>query len=48
MEQMNLLNDLLPNSGLPPELVDYRPGVFSADESERLMDKLISEVHWEP
>lgn len=47
MDQINLLNDLLPNSGLPPELVDYRPGVFSLEESEELMDKLINEVKWE-
>jgi alkylated DNA repair dioxygenase AlkB len=47
MDQLNLLNALLPNSGLPYEWVDYNPGVFSPAESKCLMEHFIREVPWE-
>jgi alkylated DNA repair dioxygenase AlkB len=47
MKQTTLMNELLPNSCLPAELVDYRPGVFSAEESEKLMERLIQEMPWQ-
>jgi alkylated DNA repair dioxygenase AlkB len=47
MVQTTLLNDLLPNNGLPQDLVDYRPWVFSAKESKFLMDKFITTVPWQ-
>ncbi|WP_448702847.1 alpha-ketoglutarate-dependent dioxygenase AlkB family protein [Mucilaginibacter sp. AW1-3] len=47
MTQSTLLNDLFPNSGMPENLVDYRPGVFSTEESSQLMAHLIREVPWQ-
>jgi alkylated DNA repair dioxygenase AlkB len=47
MQQMNLLNDLLPNSGLPVDLIEYRPSIFTTEESNRLMEAFIKEVPWE-
>ena len=34
------------SAGLPPELVDYRPGLFSPEESEYLKNVLIAETTW--
>lgn len=47
MEQLSLLNEMLPNSGLPHDLVDYRPGVFSPSESKMLLEKFIQEIPWQ-
>ncbi|PTR00077.1 alkylated DNA repair dioxygenase AlkB [Mucilaginibacter yixingensis] len=47
MTQTHLLAGLLPNSGLPEEQVDYRPGVFSAEESRQFMAHLIHRVPWQ-
>ncbi len=47
MEQLSFFTEAGQSKGLPPELLDYRPGVFSADESACLMKKLISEMPWQ-
>lgn len=47
MEQINLLDEMIPNKGLPPELMDYRAGLFNATESEHLMQKFIKEMPWQ-
>ncbi|HEY4194116.1 MAG TPA: alpha-ketoglutarate-dependent dioxygenase AlkB [Mucilaginibacter sp.] len=47
MPQFNAPDDMLPNHGIPAKLVDYKPGVFSIEESMDLLDKIINETTWE-
>src|ERR1700709_533582 len=47
MEQLSFFAEAGQSKGLPPELLDYRPGIFNADESEYLMRKFINEMPWQ-
>lgn len=47
MTQLNFFDQLVPNKGLPTDILEYRPGIFSAEESAGLMEKFIREVPWQ-
>lgn len=47
MEQLSIFPDAGQSKGLPTDLLDYRPGIFSAEESEHLMRKLIAGMPWQ-
>jgi alkylated DNA repair dioxygenase AlkB len=47
MEQLNIFGDAAPAIVLPAELMEYHPGVFSAQESIAFMETFISNVTWE-
>jgi alkylated DNA repair dioxygenase AlkB len=47
MEQLSFFAEAGQSKGLPTELLDYRPGIFTAEESEVLMRKFISEMPWQ-
>lgn len=44
MEQLSLFGEAGQSRGLPTALLDYRPGLLDAAESEFIMNKLISET----
>lgn len=46
MEQLVLFAEAGQTKGLPIELLDYRPGLFSAEESEILLEKFVRETPW--
>jgi len=45
MEQLSFFNEP-ENYKLPPDLLDYRPGVFDTNESVSLLETLIGETAW--
>jgi alkylated DNA repair dioxygenase AlkB len=47
MEQLSFFAEAGQSKGLPPGLLDYRPNLFSAEESAYLMQKLIAEMPWQ-
>jgi len=47
MEQLSFFAEAGQSTGLPADLLDYRPGIFTTDESETLMQKFISEMPWQ-
>src|ERR1700748_1997084 len=47
MEQLSFLAEAGQSKGLPPDLLDYRPALFTAEESEYLMQKFIAEMPWQ-
>jgi len=47
MEQLSFFGDAGQSKGLPPELLDYRPNIFSTKESEYLMRRFIAEMPWQ-
>ena len=47
MEQLSFFAEAGLGKGLPTDLLDYRPGIFTAGESEYLMQKLIAEMPWQ-
>lgn len=47
MEQLSFFGEAGQSKDLPVELLEYRPGLFSANESDLLMKKFISEVPWQ-
>lgn len=46
MEQLSFFEQAGQSPLLPADLLDYRPGIFSADESAVLLGKFISAVPW--
>jgi alkylated DNA repair dioxygenase AlkB len=46
MEQLALFGEAGQSKGLPVELLDYRPGLFSSDESDALLLKFIRDTPW--
>ena len=47
MDQLSLFGEAGQSKGLPPDLLDYIPGVFSALESNYLLDQFKNKVPWE-
>ena len=47
ISQLNIFDPILPDRGLPADIMDYRPGIFDAAESEYLMEKFIRETPWQ-
>ena len=47
MEQLSFFAEAGKRNGLPTDLLDYRPEVFTAAESEQLMRKFIAEMPWQ-
>lgn len=45
-EQLCFFPEAGQSKGLPPEMLEYIPGLFSRDESDVLMRKFISETPW--
>jgi alkylated DNA repair dioxygenase AlkB len=46
MTQLNFFEQIVPNKGLPPDILEYRTGIFNAAESATLMEKFIREMPW--
>src|SRR5581483_8868924 len=46
MEQLALFAEAGQSKGLPTELLDYRPGLFSHEESDVLLAKFITGIPW--
>jgi alkylated DNA repair dioxygenase AlkB len=47
MTQLNFFDTLVPNKGLPVDVLDYRPGLFDTRESAQLLEKFIREMPWQ-
>jgi alkylated DNA repair dioxygenase AlkB len=47
VEQLSFFSEAGQSAGLPPELLDYRPGIFNGHESECLMRKFINDMPWQ-
>jgi len=47
MEQLSFFHEEGQTPGLPKDLLDYRPGLFNADQSEGLLRRFIREVPWQ-
>lgn len=47
MDQLNLFGNAAPAPLLPPDLMEYHPGVFNAQQSIALMQTFISTVPWQ-
>jgi alkylated DNA repair dioxygenase AlkB len=47
MEQLSFFPEAGQSKGLPPELLDYRPGIFGPEQSKYLMQKFIDEMPWQ-
>ena len=47
MEQLSFFKEDGQSKELPPDLLDYRPGIFTPAESEHLMQKFIAEMPWQ-
>jgi len=45
-EQLSFFAEAGQSKGLPAELLDYRPGFFTQQESDHLLDKFINETPW--
>ena len=45
-EQLALFAEAGQSKGLPLHLLEYRPALFSATESDRLLEKLIADTPW--
>jgi alkylated DNA repair dioxygenase AlkB len=45
--QLNFFDQPGTNGGLPSDIIDYRPGIFSPGESARLLDIFIREMPWQ-
>lgn len=46
MEQLALFSEAGQSKGLPTELLDYRPALFSKAESDALLEKFINKTPW--
>lgn len=46
-EQLTLFAEAGQSKGLPRHLLEYRPGLFNAPESDKLLEKLIAETPWQ-
>lgn len=46
MEQLSFFAETGQSPGLPKDLLDYRPALFSLTETERLMNNFITECPW--
>jgi alkylated DNA repair dioxygenase AlkB len=46
MEQLALFAETGQSKGLPIELLDYRPGLFTVEESDILLERFIGETPW--
>lgn len=46
MQQLALFGHAGQSNGLPSQYLEYTPGVFDASESERLLQKLITQTPW--
>ncbi|CAN5424499.1 alpha-ketoglutarate-dependent dioxygenase AlkB [soil metagenome] len=47
MDQLNIFGEAAPQPKLPAELLEYNPGVFSAQESLNFMRQFIQSVPWQ-
>lgn len=47
MEQLSFFGDAGQSKGLPTELLEYHPAVFSAEESSTLLQTFIDNIIWE-
>jgi hypothetical protein len=47
MEQFSLFKEAGQSAGLPKELLEYHPDLFSVQESDFLLDKFIRETPWQ-
>ncbi len=47
MEQLSFFPEAGQSKGLPPDLLDYRPNIFSPEQSKYLMNKFIAEMPWQ-
>ena len=45
-EQLCFFPEAGQSKGLPPEMLEYIPGLFSTEDSDMLMRKFISETPW--
>lgn len=46
MEQLCFFPEVGQSKGLPKEMLEYMPGLFSNEESDYLLEKFIRESHW--
>src|SRR5438067_8848628 len=46
MEQLCFFPEAGQSKGLPTHLLDYRPGLFSTQESDSLLQKFIADTPW--
>ena len=46
MEQLSFFAEAGQSTGLPLDMLDYHPGVFTSSESAYLAEKFITETHW--
>ncbi|MDB4904083.1 MAG: alpha-ketoglutarate-dependent dioxygenase AlkB [Mucilaginibacter sp.] len=47
MEQLNIFGETVQTTTLPPELLEYHPGIFDAMEAKAFMSQFISNVPWQ-
>jgi alkylated DNA repair dioxygenase AlkB len=47
MQQLSFFAEAGQGQGLPANLLDYRPGIFTAEESEYLLHKFIAGMPWQ-
>jgi alkylated DNA repair dioxygenase AlkB len=47
MEQLSFFDNAGQSKGLPTELLDYRPALFTAQESQTLLQTFINTIAWE-
>jgi alkylated DNA repair dioxygenase AlkB len=47
MNQLNLFGKIEQKVTVPPDLLDYRRGIFTEAESNKLMQKFIAEMPWQ-
>jgi alkylated DNA repair dioxygenase AlkB len=47
MEQLTLFTDAGQSKGIPTDMLDYRPGLFTSEESDDLLIKLLSVTPWQ-
>lgn len=47
MEQLSLFGDSGQTPGIPEDLMEYRPGLFSAEESARFLKEFIQTAPWQ-
>lgn len=46
MEQLSFFADAGHSKGIPEEMLEYRPGLFTAEESDFFLDRFIRTEHW--